>query len=101
MPLDVRRPIGLLFTLLGALLVVYGLASDPAVHRRSLGYNVNLWWGACVLAFGLVCLALARRGRRATRPPDSSRDNRPGPGSPPRGGLGGERRFRRRRKPVE
>ncbi len=73
MGLDVRWPIGLLFTLLGALLTGYGVVSDPAVYRRSLDYNVNLWWGLCLLAFGLVCLALARRAgalkRRSPEPP--------------------------------
>jgi Zn-dependent protease len=45
MNLDIRLPIGGLFTLLGLLLVGYGLMSDPAVYARSLGHNVNLYWG--------------------------------------------------------
>jgi hypothetical protein len=63
MGLDLRWPVGLLFTILGALLVVFGLASDPAIYVRSLGINVNLWWGVVMMAFGLIMIGLARRGR--------------------------------------
>lgn len=67
MGLDVRYPLGGMFTLIGALLTGFGLATrgDAQVYQRSLGVNVNLWWGLVMLAFGLVLLALARRGRRA------------------------------------
>ncbi len=54
MSLDLRLPIGLLFLLLGALLGVYGVASDPAMYEVSLGVNVNLWWGIVMLLFGAV-----------------------------------------------
>ena len=46
------------------MLVGFGLASDPAIYQRSLGINVNLWWGLVQLAFGLAMLWLARRGSR-------------------------------------
>lgn len=62
MNLDIRLPIGGLFALLGLLLTLYGLLSDPAVYQRSLGYNVNLAWGLALLAFGAVFLVLGRRG---------------------------------------
>jgi hypothetical protein len=58
--LDIRLPIGLMFTLMGALLTIYGLVSDPALYARSLGINVNLYWGAFMTVFGLVMLALGR-----------------------------------------
>jgi membrane protein implicated in regulation of membrane protease activity len=71
MKLDVRLPIGMMFTLLGAILVVYGLVSDRAIYARSLGINVNLWWGLVLLAFGAVMLAFALRSRRrAVMPPE-------------------------------
>jgi hypothetical protein len=60
---DVRLPIGLMFSIFGAMLTVYGLASDKTIYGRSLGINVNLWWGLAVLAFGLGMLALALRAR--------------------------------------
>ena len=63
MNLDLRLPIGLMFSVFGVLLIVFGLTSDVAIYERSLGINVNLWWGLVLLAFGLVMLALARRGR--------------------------------------
>lgn len=63
MKLDLRLPIGLMFTIYGAILVVFGLASDQAIYERSLGINVNLWWGLVLLAFGIGMLALAVRAR--------------------------------------
>lgn len=73
MKLDLRLPIGLMFTVFGAMLVVYGLASGDAIYARSLGINVNLWWGLVLLAFGLVMLAFAlRAGKTPTGGPPPS-----------------------------
>jgi hypothetical protein len=70
MNLDLRMPIGLMFTIFGVMLTLYGLVSDAAIYQRSLGINVNVWWGPVLLAFGLVMLGFAirarRRGRRET-----------------------------------
>lgn len=63
--LDLRIPIGGMFTIFGVVLIVYGLVSDPAIYQRSLGINVNLWWGIVLLAFGAVMLWLARPKRGA------------------------------------
>jgi hypothetical protein len=63
MRLDVRLPIGLLFTAVGVVLSVYGLVSDPAIYQKSLGINVNLRWGAVLLVFGVIMLALGWRSR--------------------------------------
>lgn len=69
MGLDIRWPMGLLLVLLGGILVAYGLLSDPTIYARSLGLNVNLWWGAVLLATGGVMVALARRASaRRTQP---------------------------------
>jgi hypothetical protein len=58
--LDIRIPMGLLFTLVGALLVIYGVSSDaPAVTLY--GVNINTGWGGVLLGFGLAMLLLARR----------------------------------------
>ncbi len=54
MGLDVKLPIGLLFTIFGILLVVYGLTSDPAIYAKSMGVNINLRWGVMMLVFGLA-----------------------------------------------
>ena len=64
MPLDIRLPIGMLFTLVGLLLAGYGALSDAATYQRSLGYNVNLVWGLVLLAFGVFMLVLGRRAPR-------------------------------------
>jgi hypothetical protein len=63
---DIRLPIGVLFAVLGALLVAYGLAThaDAELYARSLAINVNLWWGLAMLAFGAAMLTF---GARATR----------------------------------
>ncbi len=67
MRLDVRWPIGGMFTMFGAILTVYGLVSNRAMYEKSLGINVNLWWGIVLLVFGLVMLAFAYRAHRANR----------------------------------
>jgi hypothetical protein len=56
MNLDLRLPLGLLFALLGVVLVVQGLA----VGTRVLGLNVNLVWGAAMVAFGGMSVYLGR-----------------------------------------
>jgi hypothetical protein len=63
MRLDLRLPIGLLFTIYGGIFVVFGLTSDKAIYERSLGINVNLWWGLVLLVFGAGMLGLALRAK--------------------------------------
>lgn len=60
MGLDIRLPMGLMFSILGALLAGHGMISDRAIYQRSLNININLWWGCFILAFGLVMLWLGR-----------------------------------------
>jgi hypothetical protein len=64
MNLDLRFPIGLMFTIDGVLLTAFGLMSDEAIYTRSLDINVNLWWGLGLLGFGLVMLAFAIKASR-------------------------------------
>jgi hypothetical protein len=56
---------GLLFTLIGSLLVVYGLAN--ASRSMAAGVNVDAGWGAVLIVFGISMLLLARRAMRARR----------------------------------
>ncbi len=66
MSLDIRTPIGLMFAIIGLILAVFGIFSPSAIYARSLGYNVNLWWGCALLVFGLIMLLMAHRARRRT-----------------------------------
>ena len=68
MGLDIRWPIGLMFTLIGAMLVIFGLAtgSNPDTYRPSLGININLYWGVLLLVFGGWMLTMAIRASRAS-----------------------------------
>ena len=68
MGLDIRVPLGVMFTVLGVLLIGFGLLSDPAIYQRSLGIDINLWWGFALLAFGALMLGLAWRGAARQRP---------------------------------
>ncbi len=63
MGLDIRVPIGALFSLLGVLLAAYGLAGGHALANRSLGINIDLWWGLVLAVFGAAMLLLAWRAR--------------------------------------
>ena len=85
--LDIRLPIGLLFTLCG-LLVAYGLVSDAAVYRRSLDINVNLWWGLAMLVFGALMLLFGRKGTAAARPAETEPAGRRHRGAGARPGAG-------------
>jgi len=58
---DLRRPLGAMFTLLGVMLVFYGIISRPEIYQRSFSLNVNLIWGAVLLVFGGCMLWLGRR----------------------------------------
>lgn len=65
MHLDVRIPIGAMFTLVGVILGVFGVFSDKRIYaEHSMGININLVWGLVLLAFGLAMLLLARRGSK-------------------------------------
>jgi hypothetical protein len=63
MTLDLRMPIGLMFSLLGIILAAFGLATKgtSALYERSLGVNANLWWGIVLLIFGQTMFQLGRR----------------------------------------
>ena len=63
MGLDIRLPIGLLFAVLGLLLLGYGAFSGADIYQRSLGYNINLGWGAVLEVFGLAMFYFGRRKR--------------------------------------
>ena len=75
MGLDIRWPIGLMFTLIGAMLTIYGLitGSKPEVYQPSLGININLYWGLLLLVFGGWMLLMAIRGSKQPGDSDKSK----------------------------
>ena len=81
MNLDLRIPMGLMFSLVGVILAAYGAAtnSDSAVYARSLGINVNLWWGLVLLLFGQIMFHAGRRSQKRLEklPPPAVAENTP------------------------
>jgi sulfite exporter TauE/SafE len=73
MNLDLRVPMGLMFTLVGIILTAFGIATrgNMELYARSLGVNVNIWWGIVLLIFGLIMFQLGRtsQARLAKLPP--------------------------------
>jgi hypothetical protein len=68
MGLDIRLPIGGLFTVVGIMLASYGALADGAIYQASLGINVNLRWGLVMLGFGLIMVAFGWRAGRSSTP---------------------------------
>ena len=64
MGLDIRWPIGVLFMIYGITLVLYGVLADLKIFQSSLGVNIDVWWGAAMLVFGLCMSGLAWRASR-------------------------------------
>jgi drug/metabolite transporter (DMT)-like permease len=66
MGLDIRLPIGMMFSLIGAVMVVYGLitGSNKELYHRSLDININLWWGLVLLVFGALMFVFAKRSAK-------------------------------------
>ena len=64
--LDLKLPIGWLLSAYGLLLLVYGLITKRELYAKSLGINVNLWWGILMLVVGAAFLlfALVKKGRK-------------------------------------
>jgi hypothetical protein len=64
MGLDIRMPIGVIFSVYGLILIIFGSLADPAIFQSSLGVNIDAWWGLAMLLFGLIMAALALRASR-------------------------------------
>ena len=76
MRLDLRIPMGLMFTLTGAILTAFGLATreNTALYVKSLGINANLWWGLVLLVFGVTMLTLGRRAQLRSMREEENRE---------------------------
>ena len=70
MNFDLRLPIGIMFSLFGAILTIFGAVSNKEIYEQhSLGININLIWGIVLLVFGLFMLFLALKGGKKSGPP--------------------------------
>jgi hypothetical protein len=63
--MDIRVPIGALFSLIGLLLTGYGIATLGQPGMSPTGVPIDLAWGGVLLVFGVVMLALGWRAGRA------------------------------------
>ena len=64
--MDLRLPIGIIFTIYGFILIGYGIVTRASViYGKSLGINVNIYWGIVLLIFGLVMYYFAKRGKKS------------------------------------
>ena len=83
MQLDLRTPMGLMFSITGAILVIWGLKTNgDAIYAKSLGINANLWWGIVLLIFGLTMFILGERRQHKVEeePPAEETEPRRGHG---------------------
>jgi threonine/homoserine/homoserine lactone efflux protein len=66
MGLDIKIPIGMMFSILGLILTILGIVTngDTALYEQSLGYNINLISGVVMLLFGLFMLFTSRLFRK-------------------------------------
>jgi len=66
MGLDIKIPIGLMFSILGIILTILGIATsgNAEMYARSLGHNINLWSGIFMLLFGGFMLLTSRLVKR-------------------------------------
>jgi sulfite exporter TauE/SafE len=64
---DIRIPIGLMFSIIGILITIFGVVtvSDTEMYHKSLDINVNIIMGVLMLIFGLIMLWFARRKKKA------------------------------------
>ena len=62
MGLDIRWPIGLMFSLIGVLLIITGIMNGA--DARALDINIDLCWGIVLLIFGGLMLFGAIAGRK-------------------------------------
>jgi hypothetical protein len=58
--MDLRKPSGYFFSLLGVVLTLMGILA-PGTRAPLTDTNVNLYVGLAMIAFGVILLLLARR----------------------------------------
>jgi uncharacterized protein YhhL (DUF1145 family) len=63
---DIRIPIGLMFSILGVLITVFGFItmSNTEMYQKSLNINVNIIMGILMLVFGTIMLFFAMKKKK-------------------------------------
>ena len=66
MGLDIRIPIGLMFSIFGVIITIYGIFTqgNAELYNRSLHININFWMGVTMLVFGLFMLLLVKLAKK-------------------------------------
>lgn len=63
--IDIKLPIGLMFSILGLLLTIYGFTTmgNVEMYVKTFGINMNLWSGLGMLVFGGLMLIFSKRNK--------------------------------------
>jgi uncharacterized membrane protein YidH (DUF202 family) len=66
MGLDIRIPIGLMFSIFGVIITLYGFftKANTELYNRSLHVNINIWMGVIMLVFGIFMLLLVKLAKK-------------------------------------
>ena len=67
---DIRRIIGGLFLLYGAILTVVGIFGTEEIKNKAAGINVNLWTGLGMIVFGALMVGWALWRPAVANPPE-------------------------------
>lgn len=68
MKLDLRIPLGLMFTLVGLILSIFGAVTrGSAIYAQSADLNINLIWGIVMVVFGVTMYLLGRHADKHPR----------------------------------
>ena len=66
MGLDIRIPIGLMFSIFGVLITLFGVFTNAnaEMYNKSLHINMNIWMGILNVSFGLFMLLLVKLAKK-------------------------------------
>ncbi len=59
--MDIRTPIGSMFSILGMIIVISSFVQSADDLKKAQGWNISLYWGLFMIAFGVMMFVLARR----------------------------------------
>jgi hypothetical protein len=63
---DIRIPIGLMFSILGVLITIFGFVTmaNAEMYQKSLNINVNIIMGILMFVFGVIMLFFAFKKKK-------------------------------------